>query len=137
VAYRVGVLGFLAHPDLSRESGTGSGVYGLQDQIAALRWVKRNISKFGGDPDRVTLFGESAGGNSVSLLTVAPSARGLFRCAISLRAAESSTASTAGSGGRRAFAITRLRGVNGDKLLPEPQHRGSGRGASDCGEAVA
>ena len=50
VAYRVGAFGFLAHPDLSRESGKGSGNYGLQDQIAGLQWVKANIAKFGGDP---------------------------------------------------------------------------------------
>jgi para-nitrobenzyl esterase len=82
IAYRAGVLGFLAHPDLSRESGKGSGAYGLQDQIAALRWVKANISGFGGDPQQVTIFGESAGGISVSLLTIAPAARGLFRYGI-------------------------------------------------------
>ena len=50
VAYRLGVFGFLAHPELSRESGKGSGNYGLEDQIAGLRWVKANIAKFGGDP---------------------------------------------------------------------------------------
>jgi para-nitrobenzyl esterase len=83
IAYRVGVLGFLAHPELSRESGNGSGAYGLQDQIAALQWVTANIREFGGDPDRVTIFGQSAGGISVSVLTAAPSARGLFRYAIS------------------------------------------------------
>jgi para-nitrobenzyl esterase len=83
IAYRVGVLGFMANPDLSRESGNGSGAYGLQDQIAALRWVKDNISEFGGDPDRVTIFGQSAGGISVHFLTAAPTARGLFRYVIS------------------------------------------------------
>jgi len=83
IAYRVGVLGFLAHPELSRESGNGSGAYGLQDQIAALKWIKDNISEFGGDPDRVTIFGQSAGGISVHFLTIAPSARGLFRYVIS------------------------------------------------------
>ena len=82
IAYRVGVLGFLAHPDLSRESGNSSGAYGLQDQIAALQWVKKNINGFGGDPHRVTLFGESSGAISVSLLTAAPAARGSFRYAI-------------------------------------------------------
>ena len=83
VAYRVGPLGFLAHPELSRESGKGSGVYGIQDQIAGLRWVKENIAKFGGDPSRVTIFGESAGGISVSMLTASPMAKGLFHRAIS------------------------------------------------------
>lgn len=82
VAYRVGPFGFLAHPELSRESGKGSGCYGLQDQVAGLRWVKDNIARFGGDPSRVTIFGESAGGASVSLLTVVPAAKGLFHRAI-------------------------------------------------------
>ena len=83
VAYRLGVFGFLAHPQLSRESGKGSGAYGLQDQIAALKWVQQNIRQFGGDPTRVTIFGGSSGGGSVSLLAAAPAARGLFHRAIS------------------------------------------------------
>ena len=82
-AYRVGPFGFLAHPDLSRESGKGSGVYGIQDMIAALRWVKENIAQFGGDPSRVTIFGESAGGIAVSMLAASPEAKGLFHRAIS------------------------------------------------------
>jgi para-nitrobenzyl esterase len=83
VAYRVGPMGFLAHPELSAESGRGSGAYGIQDQIAGLRWVKENIAKFGGDPANVTVFGESAGGISVSMLTASPMAKGLFHRAIS------------------------------------------------------
>jgi para-nitrobenzyl esterase len=83
VAYRLGVFGFLAHPQLSRESGKGSGAYALQDQIAALKWVRQNITQFGGDPNRVTIFGGSSGGGSVSLLAAAPAARGLFHRAIS------------------------------------------------------
>jgi para-nitrobenzyl esterase len=82
-AYRVGPFGFLAHPDLSRESGKGSGTYGLEDMIAALRWVKNNIARFGGDPSRVTIFGESAGGIAVSMLAASPPAKGLFERAIS------------------------------------------------------
>jgi para-nitrobenzyl esterase len=79
IAYRVGALGFMAHPELSRESGYGaSGNYGLMDQIAALQWVKRNIAKFGGDPDNVTIAGQSAGSMSVALLQMSPKARGLF-----------------------------------------------------------
>jgi para-nitrobenzyl esterase len=77
------VFGFLAHPQLSRESGKGSGAYALQDQIAALKWVQQNIRRFGGDPNRVTIFGGSSGGGSVSLLAAAPAARGLFHRAIS------------------------------------------------------
>jgi para-nitrobenzyl esterase len=83
IAYRVGPFGFLAHPDLSRESGKGSGNYGLQDMIAALQWVKDNIVQFGGDPSRITIFGESAGGIAVSILAASPAAKGLFQRAIS------------------------------------------------------
>jgi para-nitrobenzyl esterase len=83
VAYRVGPMGFLAHPELSKESGKGSGAYGIQDQIAGLKWVKENIAQFGGDPRNVTVFGESAGGISVSMLTASPMAKGLFHRAIS------------------------------------------------------
>ena len=79
IAYRVGPLGFLAHPELSRESGYGgSGNYGLMDQIAALEWVQRNIAAFGGDPRNVTIVGQSAGSMSVTLLQMSPMARGLF-----------------------------------------------------------
>ena len=84
INYRVGPLGFLAHPALTAESPHhASGNYGLMDQIAGLQWVKRNIAAFGGDPDKVTIFGESAGGISVSMLCASPEARGLFRGAIS------------------------------------------------------
>ena len=83
INYRLGPLGFFAHPLLSAESDRHvSGNYGLLDQIAALTWVQTNIGAFGGDPDRVTLFGESAGGLSVNLLRVSPLARGLFQRAI-------------------------------------------------------
>lgn len=83
IAYRIGAFGFLAHPDLDRESGEGSGNYGLRDQIAGLKWVKDNIASFGGDPSRVTIFGESAGGIAVSILAASPAAKGLFARAIS------------------------------------------------------
>ncbi len=83
INYRLGVLGYLAHPALSAESPLGiSGNYGLLDQIEALRWVRRNIAAFGGDPSNVTIAGESAGGLSVMYLMVAPDARGLFHKAI-------------------------------------------------------
>ncbi len=81
--YRLGVFGFLAHAALTRESPRrSSGNYGLLDQIAALEWVRKNISGFGGAPNRVTVFGESAGGSSVCLLLISPLARGLFHRAI-------------------------------------------------------
>jgi len=83
VNYRLGALGFLYHDALAREDPNGSsGNYGTLDQIAALRWVRENISNFGGDPDRVTIFGESAGGWSVCTLLASPVARGLFQRAI-------------------------------------------------------
>jgi len=83
VNYRLGPLGFLAHPDLTREDPRGtSGNYGLLDQIAALEWVRDNIKGFGGDPRSVTVFGESAGGMSICDLMVSPRAEGLFARAI-------------------------------------------------------
>ena len=80
--YRLGVLGFFAHPELSAEaSDHASGNQALRDQIAALQWTKHNIAAFGGDPDRITIAGNSSGGLSVTALTVSPLARGLFqRC---------------------------------------------------------
>ena len=83
IAYRVGPFGFLAAPELSKESGHGSGTYGIQDQIAGLKWIQANISKFGGDPSKVTILGHSAGGFAVSMLAGSPQARGLFRGVIS------------------------------------------------------
>lgn len=83
INYRLGALGYLAHPLLREESAHGaSGNYGLLDQIEALRWVQRNIAAFGGDPDRVTIFGESAGSWSVNYLLATPLAAGLFAGAI-------------------------------------------------------
>jgi para-nitrobenzyl esterase len=83
VNYRLGVLGFLAHPALTAESPQhASGNYGLLDQQAALRWVRRNIGLFGGNPHEVTLFGESSGGLSVHAQLASPTARGLFQRAI-------------------------------------------------------
>jgi para-nitrobenzyl esterase len=81
--YRLGVFGFFAHPELSAESpDSASGNQGILDQIAALRWIQRNISAFGGDPDRVTVMGESAGAVSVAMLVASPLAKGLFQRAI-------------------------------------------------------
>ncbi|HEX8880503.1 MAG TPA: carboxylesterase family protein [Candidatus Acidoferrum sp.] len=83
VNYRLGVFGFFSHPELTKTSGVhASGDYGLMDQIAGLRWVERNIAAFGGDPEKVTIAGESAGSLSVSALMASPLARGLFRGAI-------------------------------------------------------
>ena len=84
IEYRLGPLGFMAHPDASKESADGiSGNYGIYDQICALNWIHDNIAAFGGDPEKVTICGESAGGISVSILCASPLCKGLFRGAIS------------------------------------------------------
>ncbi|MEY4564254.1 MAG: hypothetical protein RLZZ618_3531 [Pseudomonadota bacterium] len=84
VNHRLGAFGYIAHPALSQESGyNGSGNYGQMDLILALQWVKANIAQFGGDPDNVTIFGESGGGRKVLSLMASPQAAGLFHKAIS------------------------------------------------------
>ncbi len=89
VNYRLGLFGFFANPELTKESDrNASGNYGLLDQIAALEWVQKNIAAFGGDPKRVTIFGESAGSWSVNYLVATPLARGLFHRAIGESGAE-------------------------------------------------
>jgi para-nitrobenzyl esterase len=82
IRYRLGIFGFLTHRGLAAEAGGNSGNYALMDQIAALRWIQRNIAAFGGDPGNVTIAGESAGSQDVSLLLAAPAARSLFHKAI-------------------------------------------------------
>src|SRR6478735_1674901 len=83
INYRVGIFGFFAHPDLTKESPYhASGNYGIMDQVAALQWVQKNIAAFGGDPDNVTIAGKSAGSMSVNCLVASPLAKGLFQKAI-------------------------------------------------------
>jgi len=83
INYRLGIFGFFAHPELTMESEhRSSGDYGILDEIAALQWVQKNIAKFGGDPKRVTIFGESAGSWAVNVLVASPLAKGLFQRAI-------------------------------------------------------
>lgn len=83
INYRVGILGFFTHPDLAKESDTGAaGNYGLLDALASLRWVQKNIAAFGGDPNRVTVAGQSAGASAVHALTASPLAKGLFQRAV-------------------------------------------------------
>jgi para-nitrobenzyl esterase len=83
INYRLGVLGFLAHPELTAESPNhSSGNYGILDQVAALKWIKTNIVQFGGDPDRVMIFGQSAGAGSVQSLAASPLTKGLIHAAI-------------------------------------------------------
>ncbi len=122
INYRLGILGFLAHPALSATSPQHvSGNYGMLDQIAALKWVQANIGHFGGDPARVTIFGESAGANAVLTLMASPLAKGLFAQAI----AESPvggfaipTLAEAEAMGAKLGAIEDLRRTPYDKLLP-------------------
>ena len=131
--YRLGPFGFLAHPAFAAESPYhAAGNYGLLDQIAALRWVQRNIARFGGDPSRVTIFGESAGGMSVGSLIASPLAKGLFHRAIlesgtgvfigitPRETAEASAlllAESLGVRGVDAGAARRLRALNADRVL--------------------
>lgn len=130
--YRLGVFGFLAHPALAAESPVGaSGNYGILDQIAALQWVQRNIARFGGDPSRVTIFGESAGGSSVGALIASPLAKGLFHRSIlqsgnaiggarlrdSAYAEGLRFAATMGIRGTDAAAAARLRAIPADSLM--------------------
>lgn len=85
IQYRLGTLGYLVHPALMKESVDGTaGNYGFLDQIAALKWIQRNITAFGGDPGNVTISGESAGAASVDVLIASPMARGLFQKAVSI-----------------------------------------------------
>lgn len=126
INYRLGVFGFLAHPELTKQAPRGSsGNYGLEDQVAALRWVKANIGQFGGDPANVTIFGQSAGGASVLNLVASPLTKGLFGKAIvqsgaarqaiapaTLERAERSGAQFVGSQG-----IERLRNLTKDELV--------------------
>ncbi|MHA4739845.1 carboxylesterase/lipase family protein [Dyadobacter sp. MSC1_007] len=132
INYRVGAFGFFAHPDLTKESGTNaSGNFGLMDQIAALQWVKKNIAQFGGDPDNVTIAGQSAGSMSVNCLVVSPLAKGLFNKAIaesgagfarnypSLQQAEEGGTKAAESLG--ANSIAALRNVPAEDILKKVQ----------------
>ena len=120
INYRLGVLGYLAHPQLSEESPDGvSGNYGLLDQVEALRWVQRNIAAFGGDPGRVTIAGESAGALSVMYLMAAPPAHGLFQRAVAQSAYMISTPALRGtvhgtpSAEESGLALSRALGVRG------------------------
>jgi para-nitrobenzyl esterase len=128
--YRLGVFGFFSHPDLTKESPHhASGNYGFLDQIAALRWVRKNIAVFGGDPHNVTIFGESAGSFSVSALMASPLAQGLFQRAMgesgaffsstlglqSLAQSEAIGAKFAYALG--AYSLTTLRAIPADQLL--------------------
>lgn len=119
--YRIGVLGFLAHPQLAAESPRRtSGNYGLLDQIAALQWIHDNIAAFGGDPKRVTIFGESAGAVSVAMLLVSPRAKGLFQTAILQSVTVPRLAARAdaeAAGARLGADIAQLRALPAENLI--------------------
>jgi len=94
INYRLGVFGFLTHPELSKESPNHvSGNYGILDQIESLKWIKKNIAQFGGDPDNITIFGQSAGAGSVKTLCESPLAKDLFKKAIIMSGGGLTTAS--------------------------------------------
>lgn len=120
VNYRLGAFGFFAHPDLTAQSPHhSSGNYGLLDQIAALEWVKRNIAAFGGDPKRVTLFGESAGSSAVNFLQASPLAKGLFHRVIGESGANFSRGGTLADLERAGakYSLADLRSKSADDLL--------------------
>jgi para-nitrobenzyl esterase len=134
--YRLGRFGFFAHPALSKEAGAAPiGNYALMDHVAALQWVRDNIRTFGGDPNNVTIFGESAGGASVNYLMIMPSARGLFHKAIvesggsrdswvplrsadaNARSAESVGVAFAKSAGLEDASVTALRQLSAEAVV--------------------
>lgn len=141
INYRLSVFGFLAHPELSKESGhNSSGNYGHLDQLAALRWVQKNIAAFGGDPNRITIAGQSAGAGSTCALLASPLAKGLVRGAIvesslstasnrqrkNLAEAEQSGVEFAKS--KKAASIKELRAMPAADLIKEQDYRGLGFG---------
>lgn len=138
INYRLGVFGFFAHPGLTQESTHhASGNYGLLDQIAALQWVKKNIAVFGGDPKRVTIFGESAGSWAVSGLMASPLTKGLFQRAIgesggqfapmdtlagAEKAGEKLATTLKADQGSAADAVKALRAISPEDLLKNTDH---------------
>lgn len=128
--YRLGALGFFAHPALSHESAhRASGNYGLLDQILALRWVHDNIAQFGGNPEDVTVFGQSGGAYSICILTISPLAKGLFRRAIMqslplvfqpvrrMRTEHAGLRSAESIGQAKAVDISALRAMSADQIV--------------------
>jgi para-nitrobenzyl esterase len=162
IQYRLGAFGYLAHPALSAEAKSrdgreASGNYGLLDQIAALHWVQTNVGRFGGDKDRVTIFGESAGAANVTHLMASPLAQGLFHCAIAQSGyfGENTPQLSQGSGprsmsahqngvefaerlgvtGEDGAALTALRQLPAEKLLSVPVAIGTVVGGGTGGRA--
>ena len=124
INYRLGVFGFLTHPELSAESPHGvSGNYGLLDQIEALKWVKKNIAQFGGDPDNVMIFGQSAGAGSVKTLCESPLARGLFNKAIIMSGGGLTVPTPAPAGAAPAGRMGGMRGMFRQMSLQESEQQ--------------
>jgi para-nitrobenzyl esterase len=98
LAYRLGPYGFMAAPELSRESGHGSGAYGIEDLVAGLQWVQKNIAAFGGDPNNVTIFGHSAGSAAVAFLAASPLAKGTFHRVIAMSGSSFTPLQSSGQG---------------------------------------
>jgi para-nitrobenzyl esterase len=132
INYRVGIFGFLAHPELSKESDShASGNYGLMDQVAALKWVQKNIEAFGGDPNNVTIAGQSAGSMSVNCLVASPLAKGLFQKAIAESGASftnpGATLSDAEAAGNKIMqslnvaSIADMRNIPAEELMKKAQ----------------
>ena len=128
--YRLGIFGFYSHPELTRETvHNSSGNYGLMDQLEALRWVHKNIAAFGGDPNKVTIFGESAGSFSVSAQMASPLARGLIARAIGesgaffsptlapMPVSKTEVEGTKFATAQKASSIAEMRAIPADKLL--------------------
>ncbi len=138
VNYRLGVMGFLAHPELTKESGhNASGNWGFLDQVAGLEWVRRNIAAFGGDPNNVTLIGQSAGSMSITNLQASPLAKGLFERVIGLSGTTLSGGAGAGEplqqaeqqgvklqAALKAASIADLREISSDKIVAAAREAG-------------
>jgi para-nitrobenzyl esterase len=99
LAYRLGPYGFMASPELSKESGHGSGAYGILDLVAGLQWVQKNVAAFGGDPNNVTIFGHSAGSGAVNFLAASPLGKGLFHKVIAMSGASFTPLQRSAQGG--------------------------------------
>lgn len=148
INYRLGIFGFFSHPELTKESAHhASGNYGLLDQVAALRWVQKNIAAFGGDPRHVTIAGESAGSISVSALMASPLSKGLIAGAIGESGALIATlpphplAETEQNGVKFAQAagassIADLRALSAEKIMQLTTPAGRGAGAAPAGAAA-
>jgi para-nitrobenzyl esterase len=129
IAYRLGAMGFMAHSELTREGNGHSGNYGLMDQVAGLEWVRRNIAAFGGDPENVTIMGQSAGSMSISLLQMDQKAKGLFHKAVGMSGSAHGgnmgpVALAAGEARGKAIqdklgaaSIEAMRDIGGDRIL--------------------